>query len=238
MFLERINHFLSQYFVHSGNERTSNPFYVPSAFFVIIITWATWRFWKFTLKPLCIQMIQRNTRTSFQVYFHSRTLGQAPAFLKDSQGLFKRAREYFGNTREPFAITIMGQQIYVVTNPDDLPTLYKSTSTLTFDGFIQDFFEKEGVTPEAIEIMFTKQAKSQKKVLAHAGEDFFKQQLQPGGHLQPLFNSIQSKISECIQWNKLSHKTILSTTGRTKKNLPFSILSRGLGKTCIHRSIR
>lgn len=110
----------------------------------------------------------------------------------------------------------MGQRIYIITNPDDLPTLYRSTSTLTFDGFIKDFFKKEGVTPEAVNIMFTKQAKRQKKVLAHAGEDFFRQQLQPGGHLQPLFNSIQAKISDYIGWDNISPKTVISTSGSTK----------------------
>ncbi|CAD6443829.1 ae91acf7-4b42-46dd-ac2d-e25e7ccb4953 [Sclerotinia trifoliorum] len=61
------------------------------------------------------------------------------------------------------------------------------------------------------------QAKSQKKLLAHAGEDFFKQQLQPGGHLQPLFNTIQMKTSKSIQWNQLSPKTIISTKENTKR---------------------
>ncbi|EDN95674.1 hypothetical protein SS1G_11553 [Sclerotinia sclerotiorum 1980 UF-70] len=211
MFSKTINQFLGHYLGHNGNELelASIPFHFSSSFLAVAITWATWRFWKFTLKPALYPEDPKE-----YPYFIP---GQAPAFLRDSQSLFKRAREYFGNTREPFAITIMGQQIYVVTNPEDLPTLYKSTSTLTFDGFIKDFFKKEGVTPEAIEIMFTKQAKSQKKVLAHAGEDFFKQQLQPGGHLQPLFNSIQMKISEVIQWDKLSQKAVISTIQSTKK---------------------
>lgn len=210
MFLETLNHFLSQYFDHIGKERVSNHFHVPSIFFVVILTWITWRFWKFTLKPALYPDDPK------EYPYFIPVLGQAPAFLKDSQDLFERAREYFSNTREPFAITIMGQKIYIITHPDDVQTLYQSTTTLTFDGFIQDFFKKEGVTPKAIKIMFTKQAKSHKKLLAHTGEDFFKQQFQPGGHLQPLFNSIQIKISETIQWDKVSRKTLISTKETTK----------------------
>lgn len=29
-------------------------------------------------------------------------------------------RDYFGNTREPFAITVAGSQIYVITKPKDV----------------------------------------------------------------------------------------------------------------------
>ncbi|RAL64705.1 hypothetical protein DID88_001736 [Monilinia fructigena] len=65
--------------------------------------------------------------------------------------------------------------------------------------------------------MFTNQAKRQKKVLAYSGEDFFKQPLQPGGSLHPLFNSIKLKISKFIQRDKMSHKTVISTLESTKK---------------------
>ncbi|CAG8958377.1 hypothetical protein HYFRA_00011054 [Hymenoscyphus fraxineus] len=210
MIFESSAQFVKSVFHVNDSDSKATPFSPPFLFVVLVITWATWRFWKFTLKPAL------NPGDPKEYPYWIPVLGQAPKFMKDSQGLFSEAREYFGNTREPFAITIMGQLIYVITNPEDLQTLYKSTSTLTFDGFIKDFFKKEGVTSEAVEIMFTKQAKRQKKVVAHAGEDFFKQQLQPGGHLQPLFATIQAKISDCIQLDSLSPKTVVSTTESSK----------------------
>jgi len=90
---------------------------------------------------------------------------------------------------------------------------------------VNDFFKKEGVTAEAVHIMFSKKARSQKKVLAHAGENFFKKQLQPGGQLQPLFNSIEAKINYCIKVGKFVFQHGFLDYGKHQDHLAVVVLS-------------
>ena len=53
--------------------------------------------------------------------------GRVKADLIDS-------RRYFGDPREPSALTLAGETIYVITSPEDATAAYKGTSRLTFDG--------------------------------------------------------------------------------------------------------
>ena len=61
---------------------------------------------------------------------------------------------YFGGTREPFSITVAGQRLYIITSPRDMASVYKNSSTLSFDSFVHDLDAAFGMSPGALRILF------------------------------------------------------------------------------------
>ena len=51
-------------------------------------------------------------------------------FLIDIDG------EYFGNPREPFAITLGGQKLHVLTFPEDIKNIYENMKIFAFDDVV------------------------------------------------------------------------------------------------------
>jgi hypothetical protein len=138
-------------------------------------------------------------------------------------------REYFHNTRQPFGLTVAGQQLYIVTSPPDVSAVYRNNTTLTFDQFVRDIMFSIGASEDAIRKMWEAPGGSQNagaddktqsrlhKALAHAGEDFYRQQLQPGDQLDELWPRIQNLIDESLLWDNITGDGIISKDNDTKK---------------------
>jgi hypothetical protein len=60
-----------------------------------------------------------------------------PAFALDDNDL-TMYRQYFGDSREPFAITVMGEELYILTSPEDVLIVYKETIALDFNPIIKE----------------------------------------------------------------------------------------------------
>ncbi|KAI1120671.1 putative cytochrome P450 oxidoreductase [Nemania abortiva] len=87
-------------------------------------------------------------------------LGHGPAFFKSSSALLAKASNYFGTgTRDPFAITLFGSTMYVVTNPQHTVEVYRNEKTLSFDEFAQDLVRTNGYSEEAIKASYMNQPK-------------------------------------------------------------------------------
>lgn len=99
-------------------------------------------------------------------------------------------RLYFGNTREPFTITLTNLEFYVVTKPEDVSEVYRNTATLPFDIFAQEILLYFGCTKSSIQSMYQR-VDPQKSIypnpdgksLAHLSRDFHIHQLFPGNLL-------------------------------------------------------
>jgi hypothetical protein len=81
-------------------------------------------------------------------------VGHLRAFTKDSQALLTRARLYFNDVREPFSITMGGQTFYIVTKNKDVSTVYRNSTTLTFEIFAQEILEDLGCSKAAIQSVY------------------------------------------------------------------------------------
>jgi hypothetical protein len=93
-------------------------------------------------------------------------------------------REYFGNSREPFAITVMGEELYIITSPDDILAVYKETIALDFDLIIKEIMVDFGVNAQTLDKMFDHNASDKHLMyLSHAN---FKLQMNPGDKLEVL----------------------------------------------------
>lgn len=106
-------------------------------------------------------------------------------------------REYFRNTREPFAITVAGTRIYIMTSSEAVSVVFKDTEHLTFDEYIRDMMIQFGTTPEAVAKMWQPpsthrlnspdlQPNPRSKSFLHLSEGFYRQQLHPGEKLDNL----------------------------------------------------
>lgn len=70
--------------------------------------------------------------------------------------MLTKSRQYFGNTREPFALTILGMKTYVLTKAEDVGDVYRNTETLSFEEFVQAMMKILGNSEPCIKTMFTR----------------------------------------------------------------------------------
>ncbi len=123
----------------------------------------------------------------------------------------------------------MGQRLYIVTSPQDVSAVYRNTATLTFDKFVYDIMLSVGTSEDAVRKMWnvpgeTGSVKSNNKsqnglhkALAHAGEDFYRQQLQPGELLDELWPKVQNLIDNSLLCDTLPTNCIASSESDSKK---------------------
>ena len=59
-------------------------------------------------------------------------------------------RNYFGRTRDVFALHMMGKKLYVITDAGDVATAFNNREGLSFDGHLGRLLKNFGVNPEAL----------------------------------------------------------------------------------------
>ena len=69
-----------------------------------------------------------------------------------------RNRRYFGNSQQPFSITIAGTKLYILTNPKDISEAYMSTSSLSFDTFVKLLIRTCGSSKQVVERLYQNQS--------------------------------------------------------------------------------
>lgn len=132
--------------------------------------------------------------------------------------MYVSAHDPIGNTFKTLAShSIAGQRTYVVTSPQDVSSIYRNTATLKFDEHVEyrrKMYEIPG--KDRTGIIQTEKSRHLHKALAHAVEDFYRQQLYPGNHLDDLWTKIQSFMHTSLFWENISKKCTLSDTDTTK----------------------
>lgn len=120
-------------------------------------------------------------------------------------------RKYFGNTGQPFAITIGGQSIYILTSADDVEELYKNKTTVSWEFFVQDLYRWIGFSNKAIERLWQPPTEQQKtltplRILSpnEMVAEYQRRQLRPGKKLETLARSMIDHIDGLLQWHNLS----------------------------------
>lgn len=133
-------------------------------------------------------------------------------------------REYLGNSREPFAITLAGEKIYFLVSPDDVSAAYKNTAALSFDKIVRELSITFGVSKDATDKVYrqptsevgdiTSQKFETKKIrqksLAQLNNEFWKQQLLPGDICYELQGKFLKHIEASLQLGNMSGQYVLS----------------------------
>ncbi|KAF2679174.1 cytochrome P450 [Lentithecium fluviatile CBS 122367] len=145
-----------------------------------------WRFLKFTVLPAMRPNLPKEYPYWIPVIGHLR------GFVKNSQGLLTQARLYFGNTREPFSVTMGGQTFYIVSRPDDVKAIFRNTTSFTFEIFAREILHDLGCTPGSIISMYgtmedeLKGDKNREKTTARRAREFHIHQMFPGNLLNDI----------------------------------------------------
>lgn len=137
--------------------------------------------------------------------------------------------KYFKNTREPFALTLGGERLYILTSPENVASAYKDTTHLTFDHVVYELSLTFGVTRSAMDKAYQKPTKendvlSQKlhinnpqlKSLTQLNSDFYKQQLHPGEKFDIIQQKFLCCIDKSIRPEHLTGSYVLSSTSDEK----------------------
>ncbi len=122
----------------------------------------------------------------------------------------------------------MGQRLYAITSPQDVSMIYRNTTTLGFDEFVRDTMLSLGASHDGVRKMYESprygdgktSAKENgnrlHKILAHAGEDYYREQLLPGDLLDELWTNIENRIFQALDWEGLPKQCTLFTGQDTK----------------------
>ena len=100
---------------------------------------------------------------------------------------------------------LAGEQLYILTSPEDVTAAYKIITQLTFDRVVYDLSITFGVTNAAMD-------KAYRKPTVDDNTDFYKQQLHSGNRFDLLQSKFWHYIDKSIRTENLSSPYILSST--------------------------
>ncbi|GFF33514.1 25-hydroxycholesterol 7-alpha-hydroxylase [Aspergillus udagawae] len=143
-----------------------------------------WRIWRFTVLPSYYPNDPK------ELPYWIPFLGHGAAFFSNSNALLSRARNYYNNIQDPFALTIANSLIYVITKPQDVAEAYRNTDTLSFNEFVQAMMRACGNTESCVKAMYNPLSKDKPgfpnphgKPLATLARQMHIHQLYPGDNL-------------------------------------------------------
>ena len=138
--------------------------------------------------------------------------------------------------REPFTLTLAGEQIYVITNPKDVAEVYKNNTSLSFDVFISDLMLSCGATKENVAKMnqvpppyptgsSASGLNPGNKSLIRLAIDFHHLQLLQGphSHADEITDTFLGHIDKFLQWDVLLKDERLPAL-KTAESMQVSLL--------------
>ncbi|KAL9629028.1 MAG: hypothetical protein Q9204_005510 [Flavoplaca sp. TL-2023a] len=161
-----------------------------------------------------------------------------PACTRDIAAERLASRLYFGNTREPWGMTVVSQQIYVMTSASDVSAVHKNIDRLTFDDYIEDMMLRFGAskkavgrkmrTPDQLEEATASclQLHPSMKSLLHHFQSLYNQALHPGEKLDTTAQDAMDAYFHLPQQQRPSAAWLIQT-------LEAETRARGIGSTDI-----
>jgi hypothetical protein len=100
----------------------------------------------------------------------------------------------------------MGEELYIVTSPEDVLAVYKETTALDFDPIVRDIMVDFGVTVQTLDKMFDRKFGDKHWIdLSHAN---FKLQMHPGEKLKVLQTTFLGNIDRSLHWENISRNMV------------------------------
>ena len=131
-------------------------------------------------------------------------------FRREQQFLIYDSRT-LRNNREPFAITIGGSTIYVLTMPKDVAEAYRNTTSLSFDIFVQVMMRNLGSSAQSVKAMFSPMPTEKAgfpnpygKPLGRLARELHTTQLYPGEHLSFLDGKFIESFGDQLDLEKMA----------------------------------
>lgn len=182
---------------------------------VLSLALLLWRVWSFTVRPLIHSDEPRD------IPYWTPVLGHALSFFKDSYGLVSYGRSLYGS-EEPFAITLGGQTLYVVTSAKHAADIYNKISIFSWDEFVSELLLKFGVEPSALpkicedprpgDARYASPSNPQSKSIVHLSEEFYRKQFLPGPGLDDFSDKLLRLVQKSLSWKRLSSRYTSSSS--------------------------
>lgn len=116
------------------------------------------------------------------------------------------------NNREPFAITVGGSTIYVLTMPKDVADAYRNTTSLSFDIFVQVMMRNLGSSAQSVRAMFSPMPAEKDgfpnphgKPLGRLARELHTTQLYPGENLTRLDDKFIESFDDQLDLEKIAN---------------------------------
>ena len=142
-------------------------------------------------------------------------------------------KEYFNNTREPFAITLGGEKLYYLVHLEDVSVAYKNTASLALDKVVYELSITSAVSRDAMDKVYRRPASEvdgvvgqklhiknpRPKSLAELNTDFWKQQLVAGNAYYEIQRKLLRNIEMFLQPGNKSGQYVVSTNSTSGKSV-------------------
>jgi hypothetical protein len=157
--------------------------------------------------------------------------------------------EYFPGD-ELYALTIAGGTTVIVRSPSDIATVWKNTTTLSYDGFTERMLAAFGISAESLVKMYTpnprqlivdeKQRKQsalcnanpKNKAYIHLQSDWFRTQLLPGEHLDYLQETYLVFLNQFLKFDRFDDHFVVNEPVVATQEGKSAVKVVSLGKFC------
>lgn len=121
-----------------------------------------------------------------------------------------RGRKTASRAREPFAIQLLGQKLFVCTAPKDVAAVFDNKTDFNFDNHLTNLLKSFRISPEALKSAWhepkpgdwcyipNNPVNPKQKSLIHCVEDIYSQQLLPGDRMDKWSQTFLSSLSSSL----------------------------------------
>ncbi|RYP41931.1 hypothetical protein DL767_000668 [Monosporascus sp. MG133] len=165
---------------------------------------SAWRLWVFTLKPWLWPCEPK------EIPYWIPFIGHTISFFRNYTEIMENGLNSTGRTREPFAIQLLGEKLYICTAPSDVSTVFDDAVGFNFDNHLSNLLTSFGISEEALRRAWhepkpgdwcyipNNPVNPKQKSLIHCVEDIYRIQLLPGDHMdkwsRAFLNSVQTSL--------------------------------------------
>jgi hypothetical protein len=131
--------------------------------------------------------------------------------------------KHFHPCREPFAMTVAGETIYIATSANDIAGIWKNSRAFSMDPLSTDMYGRVGLSKESVNAMFDTHPHAQYNsknprplTPTQMVAELHHQQLRNGPHLDALMkNKLLPSLFSRLDFSKPSHPALLSHSERS-----------------------
>lgn len=115
-----------------------------------------------------------------------------------------------GDIQEPFALTVAGSNVYILTAAKDIADAYNNTTTMSYEMYVQAVMRTVGCSEDAVREWYAAPDREKsvypnpnQKPLSKLARDMNMQQLFPGPALDKLTSDFISYFERAFSWDRM-----------------------------------
>lgn len=183
----------------------------------LLTAYATWRIYRFTLSPI----LHPNSPKEFP--YTLPIIGHAFPFFHDFNGAMRTGLQHFAPSREPFAMTVAGQTIYVATSAEDINTVWRTTGTISQEPIAMDMYVWGGISEKSRKKLFEvregarwNEGMGRNLNPTAMGNELHRRQVHPGARLEALMGErILPSLFKELDFETPGHAAVKSRNGKS-----------------------